>query len=98
MRQLPADADSISGGSTAQVTVGLEPSVRAVEALPVVLIGLSDLSGENLELELVPVDPLASPDQLRSDLIAGSGCNSPHPTLHTEILRTDVWRVKKMCC
>src|SRR5260221_2989712 len=98
MRQLLADADSISGSSTAEVAVGLEPSVRAVETLPVVLIGLSELSGEDRELELVLIDLLTAADQLNSNLLAGPGCNSPHPTLHTEIERTDVWRVNKSCC
>src|SRR6266446_5009113 len=86
MRQLLADADSISCSSTAEVAIGFEPSVRAVETLPVVLIGLSELIGEDRELELVLIDLLTAADQLNSNLLAGPGCNSPHPTLHTEIV------------
>ena len=98
LRRLPADADSISGSSTAEVAVGFDPCDRAVEALPVVLIGLSELSREDRELELVLIDLLAPADQLNTDLLASPGCNSPHPTLHTEIVRTNVWVVKKSWC
>src|SRR5260221_7245849 len=79
MRQLLADADSISGSSTAEVAVGLEPSVRAVETLPVVLIGLSELSGEDRELELVLIDLLTAADQLSSNLLACPGVQLPPP-------------------
>ncbi len=79
MRQLPADTDSISGSAAAQVAVGLEPSVRAVETLPVVLVRLGERGSEYRELEFVLIDLLAAADQLSSDLLAGPGCNSPTP-------------------
>src|SRR5438445_11440866 len=90
-RQLLAHADWVAGSSATHVASGFDPRDRAVEALPVVLVGLGELSGEDRELELVLIDLLTAADQLRSDLLAGPGCNSPHPTLHTEIVRTDVW-------
>src|SRR6266849_8325356 len=93
--QLLADAEAIAGSSAAQMTVGLDSGDGAVEALPVVLVGLGELCGEDRELELVLIDLLTPADQLSGDLLADPGCNSPHPTLHTEIVRTDVWRVKK---
>ncbi len=46
-RQLLTNADAITGSAAAHVTVGLHPGDGAVEALPVVLIGLSELSGEH---------------------------------------------------
>src|SRR6266478_3405095 len=76
---LLAHTNSSSGRPATQVAVGLETGVRAVEALPVVLVGLGELSGEDRELELVLVDLLAPADQLGSDLLAGSGCNSRVP-------------------
>src|SRR6266478_8730913 len=91
---LLAHTNSSSGRPATQVAVGLDPCDRAVEALPVVLIGLGERGGEDRELELVLVDLLAPADQLSSDLLAGPGCNSPHPTLHIYIIRTNVWSVK----
>src|SRR5216683_3146505 len=93
--QLLSDADPIAGGAATHVAVGLDPRDRTVEALFFVLVGLGIGGGKDRELELVLVDLLTAADQLSSDLLAGPGCNSPHPTLHTEIIRTDVWRVKK---
>ncbi len=79
MRQLPAGADSISGSSTAEVAVGFDPCDRAVEALPVILVRLGELSRETGELQLLLIDLLAAADQLNSDLFAGPGYNSPTP-------------------
>jgi hypothetical protein len=41
---------------------------------------------------------LTPPDQLNGDLLARPKCSSPRPTLHNEIVRTDVWTVKKNWC
>src|SRR5260370_24795227 len=88
----------IGADPATDVAVGLEPSVRAVETLPLVLVGLGELRGKDRELELVMIDLLAPADQFGSDLLAGPGCNTPHPILHTEIVRTSVWRVNNICC
>jgi len=81
--QLLAYTDSSSRSPATDVAVGLEPSVRAVETLPFVFVGLGECSREDREFELVLVDLLAPADQLGSNLLAGPRCNSPHPTLHT---------------
>src|SRR6266849_4120402 len=94
--QLLADADPIAGSAATQMAVGLDPRDRAVEALFFVLVGLGIGGGKDRELELVLVDLPTPAGQLNSDLLAGAGCKSPHPTLHTAIVRTNVWRVKKM--
>src|SRR6266852_4178866 len=96
--QLLADADPIAGSAATQMAVALDPRDRAVEALFFVLVGLCIGGGEDRELELVLIDLQSASDQLRSDLLACPGCNSPHPTLHTEIVRTDVWGVNKTGC
>src|SRR5216683_1114103 len=93
--ELLSDADPIAGGAATHMAVRLDPRDRTVEALFFVLVGLGISGGKDRELELVLIDLLSPADQLSSDLLAGPGCNSPHPTLHTKIVRTDVWRVKK---
>src|SRR5712691_452719 len=96
MLSLLAGADSSTRGAATQVAVGLQPGDRAVEALPVVLIGLGELGGQTGELELFLIDLLPSADQLCGDRLAGSRRNSPDPSIHTRIVRTSVWRVKKI--
>src|SRR5216683_4976061 len=96
--QLLADADPIAGGAATHMAIGLDPRDRAVKALFFVLVGLGISGGEDRELELVLIDLPTPADQLRSNLLASPGCNSPHPTLHTEIVRTDVWSVNKRFC
>src|SRR5260370_24136652 len=98
MHGLLAGADSSSGGAPPQVAPGLEPGDWAVEALPVVLIGLRELGGQARELELVLIDLLPAADQLRGDRLAGSRPVFPDLILHKESVRTPVWSVNKCAC
>src|SRR5712691_2298524 len=97
MLSLLAGADSTTRGAATQMAVGLEPGDRAVEALPVVLVGLGELGGQTGELELLLIDLLPSAEQLRGDRLAGSRRSFPDLSLHQESVRTPVWSVKKMC-
>src|SRR5712691_3025571 len=97
MLSLLAGADSTTRGAATQMAVGLEPGDRAVEALPVVLVGLGELGGQTGELELLLIDLLPSAEQLRGDRLAGSRPVFPDLVLHKESVRTPVWGVKKMC-
>src|SRR5258706_674627 len=81
--QLLADADPIARSNATHMATCLDPRDRAVEALFFVLVGVGIGRSEDRELELVLVDLQSTPDQLRSDLLAGPGCNSPRPTFHT---------------
>src|SRR5712692_1213259 len=98
MLQLLAGADSSAGCAATHVAVGLEPGDGALEALPVVLVGLGEPGSQAGELELFLIDLLAATDQLRGDRLAGSRSNFRDSTLHDEIVRTPVWVVKKMGC
>src|SRR5260370_24945397 len=98
MHGLLAGADSSTRGAPTQVAPGLEPGDRAVEALPVVLIGLRELGGQTGELELVLIDLLPSADQLRGDRLAGSRPVFPDLVLHQQSVRTPLWRVNKCAC
>src|SRR4029077_7132806 len=95
MLNLPAGADARAGRATTQVAVGLEPGVGALEALPVVLVGGGEPGRQVRELELLLVDLPAAADQLSGERLAGSRRNSPDPSIHTRIVRTSVWRIKK---
>src|SRR4029077_13746117 len=95
MLNLLAGADARAGRAATQVAVGLEPGVRALEALPVVLVGGGELGREVGELELVLVDLAAAADQLSGERLAGPRRNSPDPSIHTRIVRTSVWPIKK---
>src|SRR5713101_6051479 len=82
--QLLAGADSSTCCAATHVAVGLEPGNRAVEALPVVLVGIGKLCGQTGELQLVLIDLLAATNQLGGDRLAGSRHDFPDLTLHTE--------------
>src|SRR6266851_4152543 len=96
MLNLLAGADARTGRATAHIAVGLEPADRAVEALPVVLIGRSELGGQVGELELLLIDLLTAADQLGSDRLAGSRRSLPGLNLHDQSVRTSVWSVNKI--
>src|SRR6266852_3010322 len=96
MLQLLAGADPSTCGAATHVAVGLKPGDRAVEALPVVFVGHSKLGGQARELELVLIDLLAAANQLRGDRLAGPRRSFPGLTLHTESVRTPVWRVNRI--
>src|SRR5216684_2771541 len=96
MLNLLAGADSSTRGAAAQVAAGLEPGDRALEALPVVLIGRGELGGQVRELEFLLVDLLTATDQLRGDRLTGSRLVFPGLVLHDESVRTPVWSVNKM--
>src|SRR5713226_6817185 len=96
MLNLLAGANPSTRCATAHMAVGLEPGDRALEALPVVLIGGGELGGQVGELELLLIDLPATADQLRGERLTGSRHNSPDPSIHTRIVRTSVWCVNKM--
>src|SRR5712692_8155500 len=96
MLQLLPGADSSTCSAATHVAVGLEPGDRALEALPVVLVGLGELGGQVGELELVLIDLLATADQLRSDRLADPRHSFPDLALHDESVRTSVWSVNKI--
>src|SRR5229473_677000 len=98
MLNLLARADARTGRAAAHVAVGLEPGDRALEALPVVLIGRGELGRQVGELELLLIDLLATTDQLRGDRLAGSRPVFPDLGLHRESVRTPVWSVNKFAC
>src|SRR5216684_497360 len=98
MLNLLAGADSSTRGAATQVAAGLEPGDRALEALPVVLIGRSELGRQVGELEFLLVDLLPSADQLRGDRLTGSRLVFPKRILHAQIVRTSVWSVNKCAC
>src|SRR5260370_34221958 len=97
LQLLPSAISRICSAAT-HVAVGLEPSDWAVEALPVVLVGLGELGSQTGELELVSIDLLAATDQLRGYRLAGSRRSFPGHNLRVESLRTTVWWVKKIGC
>src|SRR4029077_3311784 len=96
MLNLVAGADARAGRAATQVAVGLEPGVRALEALPVVLVGGGEPGGQVGELELLFVDLAAATDQLGGERLAGSRRNSPDPSIHIRIVRTSVWSVNRI--
>src|SRR5216684_9334811 len=98
MLNLLAGADASTGCAAAHVAAGLEPGDRALEALPVVLIGRGKLGGQIGELELLLIDLLPSTDQLRGDRLASSRRRFPGLGLHQESARTPVWSVNKWAC
>src|SRR5260370_15589231 len=98
MLNLLAGADRRTGRAAAHMAAGLEPGDRALEALPVVLIGGGELGGQVGELEFVLVDLLPATDQLRGDRLAGSRPVFPDLILHKESVRTPVWSVNKCAC
>src|SRR5229473_3392006 len=98
MLNLLAGADSSTRGAATQVAAGLEPGDRALEALPVVLIGRGELGGQVRELEFLLVDLLTATDQLRGDRLAGPSRSFPDVVLHQESVRTPVWSVNKWAC
>src|SRR5216684_969210 len=98
MLGLLAGADASTGRAATQVAAGLQPGDRALEALPVVLIGRGELGGQVGELELLLIDLLAATDQLRGDRLTGSRPVFPDLGLHRESVRTPVWSVNKFAC
>src|SRR5260370_28928361 len=95
MLNLLAGADARTGRAAAQMAVGLEPGDRALEALPVILIGRGELGGQVGELELLLVDLLTATDQLGGDRLALPRRSFPGLTFHAESVRTTVWSVNK---
>jgi len=93
---LLAGADSRTGRPATQMAVGFEPADRALKALPVVLIGLSELGGQVGKLELLLIDLLTAADQLGGDRLAGSRRSLPSLNLHDQSVRTSVWSVNKI--
>src|SRR5713226_6172842 len=96
MLNLLPGADAGTGRAAAHMAVGLEPGDRSLEALPVVLVGRSELGCQVGELELVLIDLLAPADQLGGDRLTGSWRRFPDLTLHYKSVRTPVWSVNKM--
>src|SRR6266851_3077146 len=96
MLNLLAGADPRTGRAPTQVAAGLQPGYRALEALPVVLIGRGELGGQVGKLEFLLVDLLAPTDQFRGDRLAGSRRSLPGLNLHDQSVRTSVWTVNKI--
>src|SRR6266849_3028086 len=98
MLNLLAGADASTGCAAAHVAAGLEPCDRALEALPVVLIGRGKRGGQGGALAFLLIDLLAATDQLRGDRLAGSRRSFPDLVLHQESVRTPVWSVNQWAC
>jgi hypothetical protein len=80
------------------MAVGLEPGDRALETLPVVLVGLGEPGRQVGELELLLIDLLAAANQLGGERLAGLGASPQTPASMLEIVRTSVCVSTKSAC
>src|SRR4029077_105327 len=90
--QLPAGDETVGSGAARHVALGLDPGMRAFEAIVLALVGLGEAGRQLGERQGDLIAELSEQDHALAAL--GPGYITPTPHRHETIIRTSVCKVK----